>query len=40
MNALGNQMMATGILKAFGLTDEQLTKAHDAWAASAAAPKK
>lgn len=41
MNALGNQMMASGILKAFGLSDDQLHKAHDAWAAAGApAPKK
>jgi lysophospholipase L1-like esterase len=31
MNPLGDQMMATGILKAFGLNDEQLKKAHEFW---------
>ena len=31
MNPLGNEMMATGILKAFGLTDEQMQKAREAW---------
>ena len=31
MNPLGNMMMARGILKAFGLSDEQLKKATDAW---------
>jgi len=31
MNPLGNQMMATGILKGFGLSDAQMQKAHDAW---------
>jgi lysophospholipase L1-like esterase len=40
MNALGNQMMATGVLKGFGLSEEQLKKAHEAWAAEAPAPKK
>jgi lysophospholipase L1-like esterase len=40
MNPLGNQMMATGILKAFGLSDDQLKKAQEAWAASTPAPKK
>lgn len=43
MNPLGNRMMATGILKAFGLSDDQLKKAQDAWPAATApapAPKK
>ena len=31
MNPLGNQMMATGVLKAFGLTAEQLAKAKKDW---------
>jgi hypothetical protein len=31
MNAAGNQMMATGVLRAFGLTDAQLAKAHEVW---------
>jgi lysophospholipase L1-like esterase len=31
MNPMGNQVMASGILKAFGLSDAQLIKAHDAW---------
>ena len=31
MNPMGNQMMASGVLKAFGLTDDQLKKAHEAW---------
>ena len=31
MNPLGNQMMATGVLKAFGLTPEQLAKAKKDW---------
>ncbi|MEO6908345.1 MAG: SGNH/GDSL hydrolase family protein [Abditibacteriaceae bacterium] len=30
-NAAGNIVMATGILRAFGLDDAQLKKAHDAW---------
>ncbi len=38
MNADGNKMMAAGVLKAFGLTDEQIEKAKQAWAAPA--PKK
>lgn len=32
MNALGNQMMALGVLKAFGLSDAQLQTARDSWA--------
>tara|TARA_B110000495_G_C22937144_1_gene548149 strand:+ start:289 stop:1053 length:765 start_codon:yes stop_codon:yes gene_type:complete len=31
MNALGNFMMAKGVLKAFGLTDEQLATAQTEW---------
>lgn len=31
MNPLGNVMMAKGILKAFGLSDEQLAKAEASW---------
>lgn len=31
MNPLGNQMMATGVLKVFGLTPEQLAKAKKDW---------
>lgn len=31
MNAFGNQMMAAGVLKALGLSDEQLAKAQDSW---------
>lgn len=31
MNAEGNKIMATGILKAFGLSDAQLAKANEAW---------
>ncbi len=31
MNVHGNIMMATGILKGFGLTEEQLHKAHQFW---------
>jgi len=31
MNAAGNQMMAAGILRTLGLSDEQLAKAKDAW---------
>ncbi len=43
MNAEGNKIMATGILKAFGLSDAQLAKANEAWgplAAKAAADAK
>jgi lysophospholipase L1-like esterase len=32
MNAAGNEMMALGVLKAFGLTEEQLEKAKKSWA--------
>ena len=32
MNDAGNQMMATGVLKAFGLSEAQITKAEKAWA--------
>ena len=39
MNPAGNQMMATGVLKAFGLTAAQLQKAQQSWAAPATAPK-
>jgi hypothetical protein len=31
MNPIGNQMMASGILKTFGLTDSQLQKAQAFW---------
>jgi hypothetical protein len=31
MNPRGNQMMALGVLKAFGLGEAQLQKARDAW---------
>lgn len=31
MNPIGNEMMATGVLKAFGLNSEQIEKAHSAW---------
>ena len=31
MNLAGNQMMAVGVLRAFGLTDEQIQKAKDHW---------
>ncbi len=31
MNAEGNKMMARGILKAFGMTDEQVAEAEKAW---------
>lgn len=31
MNSWGNQMMADGVLKAFGLNDMQLSKARQAW---------
>ncbi len=30
-NALGNEMMATGILKTFGLSDKQLLQQHSTW---------
>ena len=31
MNLAGNQVMAVGVLRAFGLTDEQIRKAQDHW---------
>jgi len=31
MNPAGNRMMATGVLRAFGLDDAQIAKAADAW---------
>ena len=31
MNPEGNRMMATGVLKAFGLSAKQLKKAQDSW---------
>ena len=31
MNSFGNLMMATGVMKAFGLSDEQLKKVTDYW---------
>jgi lysophospholipase L1-like esterase len=34
MNAEGNKMMATGVLKAFGLSAEQLAKAQASWTAN------
>jgi lysophospholipase L1-like esterase len=37
-NALGNQVMATGVLKAFGFTDAQLAQAKEAWDKNAQAP--
>ena len=37
MNPAGNKMMATGVLKAFGLNADQLAKAQQAWAAAPAA---
>jgi lysophospholipase L1-like esterase len=35
MNALGNQMMAAGVLKAMGVTDDQLAQARTSWMAMA-----
>lgn len=35
MNTAGNQMMAGGVLKAFGLDEQQLKKARDSWAVPA-----
>jgi len=32
MNPAGNEMMATGVLKAFGLSEEQIEKAKKCWA--------
>lgn len=37
MNAAGNKMMAVGVLKAFGLSAEQITKAETAWSTPPAA---
>jgi hypothetical protein len=31
MNPAGNEMMATGVLKAFGFTASELQKAHEKW---------
>ena len=31
MNYLGNLMMAKGVLRGFGLDDQQIAKAYDAW---------
>lgn len=39
MNPAGNQMMATGVLKAFGLSAAQLEKARLSWTESAGAAK-
>jgi len=39
MNPAGNRMMAAGILKGFGLSDEQIEKAQKQWAENAPAPK-
>ena len=39
MNPAGNQMMATGVLKGFGLSAEQLEKAKASWMAKEGAPK-
>ena len=33
MNAAGNRLMAEGVLKAFGLDEDQLKKTREAWAA-------
>lgn len=33
MNTAGNKMMATGVLRAFGLNAEQIAKAEQAWSA-------
>lgn len=38
MNPAGDQMMALGVLKAFGLSDEQLVKAKASWADPAPKP--
>ncbi len=35
MNPAGNQMMAVGVLKGFGLDDAQIKKAQESWAAAA-----
>ena len=39
MKAEGNRVMATGVLRAFGLDDAQLAKAEAAWTAPASVPK-
>ena len=39
MNPAGNQMMAAGVLKGFGLSAEQLEAAKKSWAENAATPK-
>lgn len=39
MNAAGNQMMAAGVLKGFGLSAEQVEAAKKSWAEKTAAPK-
>lgn len=39
MNPAGNRMMAVGVLKAFGLTEEQISKAEKQWPAAEDAPK-
>ena len=31
MNTLGNYMMAKGVLKAFGMTDQEIAAAESAW---------
>ncbi len=38
MNPAGNEMMAVGVLKAFGLSEEQVAQARKSWAESAAKP--
>ena len=38
MNPEGNRMMATGVLKAFGLSTQQLKKAQDSWSKPASNP--
>ncbi len=39
MNAAGNRMMAVGVLKAFGLNDEQIAKAEKQWPPAVDEPK-
>ena len=39
MNAAGNQMMAAGVLKGFGLTANQVEAAKKGWAEKAAGTK-
>ncbi len=39
MNPEGNRMMATGVLKAFGLSAKQLKKAQDSWSKPASNPR-